>query len=120
MFAPYGRLARLRAFFWTDPAARSAPAPAFAPQNAKPPAITSWAEEGTPIVCNEGGWVGNPTFAYEWIQVGVGAIPGATKRTYTPVAGDIGKQLYCLVTATNAQGSTQAASNITSAVTAAN
>lgn len=44
------------------------------------------------------------TITYQWFRDGV-AIAGATAISYTPVAGDVGKKLHVIETATNASGS---------------
>jgi hypothetical protein len=62
-------------------------------------------------------------YAYQWRRCDVtGAscttISGATAKTYTPVAGDVGSTLRVSVTATNGAGASSAGSTFTSAVTA--
>jgi hypothetical protein len=66
---------------------------------------------GTVCNCTTGSWVGSPTsYAYQWQTNGANSTgAGATTNAYTAVAADIGgKHLTCIVTATNAQGSTAA------------
>jgi hypothetical protein len=72
------------------------------------------------VNCTMGNWRGEPTsYAYAWQKDGV-AISGATSATYTVTADDAGHGLACVVTATNALGSTVApASNAVVAVFAA-
>ena len=75
----------------------------YASANASPPVV------GTVCSCTVGNWVGTPTsYTYVWQRNGV-AIGGATAATYTLVSADTGtKQIRCVVTAVNAQGSTAA------------
>jgi hypothetical protein len=71
--------------------------------NASPPIV------GTVLTCTTGNWVGTPTsYAYQWTRDGA-AIAGATASTHTLVSADVGgHDLACIVTATNATGSTAA------------
>jgi hypothetical protein len=75
----------------------------YASANASPPIV------GTLCSCTTGNWVGTPTsYAYQWTRDGTN-ISLATSATYTLVAADIGgHQIRCVVTATNATGSTAA------------
>jgi hypothetical protein len=75
----------------------------YASANAKPPIV------GTVCSCTTGNWTGSPTaYAYQWTRDGTN-IASATAATYTLVAADVGgHQIRCLVTATNATGSTAA------------
>jgi hypothetical protein len=88
-----------------------------APLASAGPAISNETSPGnsTPAVggelsCSPGTWSASPTFAYQWLRSG-GEISGATTATYTVTVADEGKPLQCQVTATNASGSTQAASD---------
>ena len=78
----------------------------FASANAKPAIV------GT--VCNvtQGNWVGQPTsYTYQWKRDGTTNIGTTNSSTspYTLIAADIGgHQIACVVTATNASGSTVA------------
>jgi hypothetical protein len=75
----------------------------YAQANAKPPVV------GTVCSCTSGNWTGSPTgYAYQWTRDGTN-ISLATSATYTLVAADVGgHQIRCVVTATNATGSTTA------------
>jgi predicted fused transcriptional regulator/phosphomethylpyrimidine kinase len=54
-----------------------------------------------------GNWTGEPTsYAYAW-QID-GAAAGTGTADYAVQAGDVGKSATCVVTATNAAGSTAA------------
>jgi phosphodiesterase/alkaline phosphatase D-like protein len=75
------------------------------------PSISSrWgvAETGMVLTCLPGVVAGTPTpdRAYQWKRGGVN-ISGATSKTYTVQAADVGTTLTCTVMATNSQGSSQ-------------
>ena len=75
----------------------------YASANASPAVV------GTVVTVTNGNWTGAPTsYTYAWQRSGV-AIGGATAASYTLVSADIGgKQIACVVTAVNANGSTAA------------
>ena len=75
----------------------------YASANANPPIV------GTVCSVTNGNWVGVPTsYTYQWTRNGTN-IGSATSATYTLVSADTGgKQIACVVTATNASGSTAA------------
>jgi hypothetical protein len=83
----------------------------IAPTNTAAPTVVGTPALGAATSCNEGTWTGNPApwFTYQWLKNDV-VIPGATSKTYTPVAGDVGATLKCQVTAYNAAGSAVATS----------
>lgn len=89
----------------------------FAPQNVKPPSIPTESFVGVEMVCDPGLWAASPApyYTYQWVELGVGDVVGATTNRFTPAIGDVGKQFYCLVTGINSQGSNVAASNIAAA-----
>jgi len=63
---------------------------------------------GATATCTTGNWVGTPSsYAYQWKRDGVTNI-WTNSATYTMVGGDTGHQIGCVVTATNATGSTTA------------
>jgi hypothetical protein len=77
---------------------------ATAPVNTAVPAVT---QSGTTLNCTMGTWTGEPTsYAYQWKLDGTNA--GTDAATYDVQAGDVGKAATCVVTATNAGGSTAA------------
>lgn len=95
--------------------------PAAAPTNTVLPAVSGVAQVGQVLTALEGTWTGAPTFTYQW-QANGGSfanISGATARTYTPVVGQIGQPLRCIVTGTNAAGAASATSVATANVIAA-
>jgi hypothetical protein len=62
---------------------------------------------GATASCTMGNWQGEPTsYAYAWHSDGVAN--GATEATYAVQPDDSGHSLACVVTATNALGSTAA------------
>jgi hypothetical protein len=77
------------------------------------PSFTSQSTiDGVPVVgvgglltCTPGAVVGYPvpTITYQWRLDGVN-ITDETDATYTPVSGDIGSMIDCVVTATNTEG----------------
>jgi hypothetical protein len=66
------------------------------------PAVTGDANVGGLLSCTMGNWGNEPTsYAYAWSS-------GGTDSTYTVLAADAGTSISCIVTATNAGGSTAA------------
>jgi hypothetical protein len=93
--------------------------PALAPPvNTAAPVLT-----GTPFInytlaCSTGSWTNSPTgYTYQWRR-GTTNIAGATVNAYVVTSADYGFALNCLVTATNADGSTAQVSADTANVTA--
>ena len=70
--------------------------------NATPPVV------GTVVSVTNGNWTGMPTgYAYQWKRDGTTNL--GTNASYTLIAADVGgHRITCVVTATNAQGSTAA------------
>ena len=99
--------------------------PSNAPASTVLPAISGTAQQGQTLTADNGTWSNSPTgFAYQWQRCDTGGancadIGGATNSTYTLVAGDVGKTIRVVVTATNAFGSTSATSSQTAVVQAA-
>ncbi len=100
-----------------------------APTNTAEPTISGNPTVGSTLTATQGSWSNDPTsFSYQWVRCpadgGPGdgstcaAISGATTLAYVPGNGDVGSTLRIRVTATNADGSTTAASNHTAVVTA--
>lgn len=85
-----------------------------APQVVKDPVVNlAILGEGEVARCDPGIWVGNPvpTISYQWQRLS-GTwqnISGATSQTYTVAAADVGTEIRCNVTASNAAGSTSQA-----------
>jgi hypothetical protein len=101
---------------------------AASPVNTAEPTITGTPAVGQTLTAGTGSWegAGPITFAFQWVRCGADgglpdgsncpAIAGATANTYVVTAQDAGSRLRVRITATNANGSTAAASNPTSAV----
>jgi hypothetical protein len=87
------------------------------PVNTVAPSLSGAAQDGVPLTATSGTWTGMATitYAFQWQQSSDGGatwsnIAGATGSSYTPPAGSAGEQVQILVTATNSDGSSQAAS----------
>jgi hypothetical protein len=79
------------------------PADPAAPLNT---AVPYASQAGDTLSCTVGEWIGTPTaYAYQWQLDGVDV---ATDPTVVITAGDVGESYTCIVTATNATGSTAA------------
>jgi hypothetical protein len=83
------------------------------PANVDVPAVTvgaellATAEVGNTLRCTTGNWTGEPTeYSYAWQSDGEPI--SATSANYIIPLGDVGHTLTCVVTATNAGGSTAA------------
>jgi hypothetical protein len=75
-----------------------------APVNVDVPVVT---QSGNTLTCTMGNWNGEPTgYTYAWHNDGVAN--GATDPVYSIQPDDSGHGLACLVSATNAQGTTNA------------
>jgi hypothetical protein len=75
-----------------------------APVNRDVPHVT---QSGDTLNCTMGNWEGEPTsYGYQWKIDG--AVAGTDSATHTVAAADVGKAATCVVTATNAHGSTAA------------
>lgn len=90
---------------------------ATAPVNTVAPVVSGTAQVGQTLSSTTGTWTGTPTptYTYQWQRNGSN-IGGATGSSYALVPADDGKNIRCVVTATNAVGSVSANSNATAAV----
>lgn len=91
---------------------------ATAPVNTAAPTLSGTTQVGNTLSSTTGSWTATPavsSYSYQWQRNGSN-IGGATSSTYTLVPSDDGKNIRCVVTATNIAGSTQAASAATSAI----
>ncbi len=80
------------------------PPPTEPPVNVDVPYVS---QAGNVLNCTMGNWEGEPSaYAYQW-QLD-GADVGTNAADYAVTAADVGRTATCLVTATNALGSTQA------------
>ena len=91
---------------------------ASAPANTVAPAVTGNKYRTQTLTTDDGTWTGSPapTFTYQWQRDNSGGgtfsnIAGATANTRVIDANDVGCQLRCVVTGTNASGSASANSN---------
>lgn len=86
--------------------------PAAAPVNEARPTITGTPQVGRKLTADPGIWdTPGLTHTYRWLRNGA-AITGATSRTYTPRAADIGRRISVRVTATPATGPTGTATSL--------
>ncbi len=111
----------------SDPTVLVAAAPVgpLPPVNLAPPAITGTAREGQTLSASEGAWAGSfpIAYTYAWERcdatgVGCAAAQGATGASYALTEADVEGTVRVVVTATDAGGSSTAAS-LPSAVVAA-
>ena len=86
----------------------------FAPGNIDVPAVygpTGSLNAGTVgqvLTASQGNWSGTPSsYAYQWVRSPATNV-GTNANTYTLVAGDSAHQVACIVSATNATGTTAA------------
>jgi predicted actin-binding protein len=95
---------------------------AAAPENTAVPQISGTAKEASTLTASNGTWSNTPaSFDYQWRRcasdgTACGDITGATKQTYSPVAGDVGRTLRVEVTASNTDGKNSATSDATDVV----
>jgi PKD repeat protein len=92
------------------PSPVSAPVLPPAPVNMTKPKITGTPQQGQTLTIVPGTWEGSPTkFTYKWLRcnsLGMSCldISGATKKTYSPVAADIGSTITAEEVAINTGG----------------
>jgi glucose/arabinose dehydrogenase/PKD repeat protein len=105
------------------PATYTATYTSAAPTNTVPPSISGPSQQRKTMTVKQGTWTGGTpmTFAYQWRRCNTAGeacvdIPGATAKTYTATASDVGSRLRAVVTATNSAGSGSATSAPTSVV----
>jgi hypothetical protein len=84
---------------------------ATAPVNTLIPSVSGSGYVGDLLTTTDGTWTGTPTsFSYQWKRGATNI--GTNANTYTLVIADANTNITCVVTATNASGSTPATSNI--------
>ena len=84
--------------------------PPPAPVNTVLPNVTGSAVVGNVLSTTNGTWTNSPTsYAYQWKRGATNI--GTNANAYTLVNADAGQSITCVVTATNAGGSTPATSN---------
>lgn len=82
-----------------------------APTNSTLPTITGTAQQGRQLTCETGTWTGSPTsFARQWMR-NAAPIAGETASAYVVGALDVGANVTCRVTATNAGGASAPSSS---------
>ena len=82
-----------------------------APVNTVLPVVSGTTYVGDLLTTTDGTWSGSPTsFSYQWKRGATNI--GTNANTYTLVTADANTNITCVVTATNATGSTPATSNI--------
>jgi hypothetical protein len=117
-----GRLILISAALTAIALVIAAAASAAAPQNTAAPTVTGTAKEGSTLTAADGTWSNNPTsFAYQWQRcasdgTGCGDLAAGTSKTYVLVAGDVGRTVRVVVTASNADGKASATSAATDVV----
>jgi hypothetical protein len=95
------------------------PPPTSAPVNVDVPHVQGTGTVGGLLTATMGNWDGEPTvYAYRWQRDQMENVGGASP-SYVIVDADAGHSLTCIVTATNAAGSTQAPRSNAVAVEAA-
>ena len=81
-----------------------------APINKDVPFVDGAGSVGGTLTCTMGNWTGMDaephSYAYQWLSDGESEL--GTGDSYTVVASDSGTSISCVVTATNANGSTEA------------
>ncbi len=87
----------------------------FAPINIILPVISCTGDfcPNNILITSDGYWVANPssTKSYEWVRIyGTGSDEpiGSDQNSYELVEEDVGCLIYCVITATNSEGSTEA------------
>jgi hypothetical protein len=105
----------------------SASVAAMAPAGSHAPALsTRHVVVGTALSVSQGSWAGSQpmTYAYQWQRCNAqggecASVEAGTTASYTPLEGDVGHTLRALVTATNAGGTGEVASDLSEVVPAA-
>ncbi|HEV2980323.1 MAG TPA: hypothetical protein VGX51_02745 [Solirubrobacteraceae bacterium] len=89
----------------------------LAPTSTAPPTISGSPQQGATLTEAHGTWSGEPTsYSIQWMQCeasgsGCQAISGAAGQTYVPTSSDVGHTIRVSETATNAGGSSSAATS---------
>lgn len=99
----------------TGVASSNAITPAI-PVNTVAPAVTGTTVVGQVLSCTTGTWTSTPSLTYTYNWSGAGTNGGST---YTSVAGDVGNNITCTVTATSVNGQASQISNSVGPITSA-
>jgi N-acetylneuraminic acid mutarotase len=79
--------------------------PPTAPRGGKGASIQGEAKVGAALSCEAGSWSGSPTVSYLFVDSANGLVlQSGASSTYIPTSGDIGRRIYCEVTASNLGG----------------
>lgn len=94
--------------------------PTGAPSTVTPPVVSGSPAVGQVLTCTPGTYTGTPipTITRQWRR-NTTNLGGQTGLTYTVQPADSGQSISCVETATNALGSTTAASNVINVAVAA-
>lgn len=88
------------------------------PRNTALPVVSGILEDGETLSVTDGTWDGSPSgYTYQWMRNATD-IASATNSTYLLTATDVGTQIACRVTATNASGTAEITSAFTAAISA--
>jgi Trypsin len=93
--------------------------PPPAPANQSAPTLNGTALVGQQLSCSPGAWTGSPSFSYQFVRstsAGDVGVASNGPAAYTVSSADAGTSLRCIVTATNAGGTSLAESARTSPV----
>lgn len=71
---------------------------------------------GVATTCEAGTWTGAPALSYAFQATSGATLQSGASDTFAPVAANVGEQLVCIVTATNAGGTAYARTGTTPAV----
>jgi hypothetical protein len=87
--------------------------PPPAPANQSAPTLSGAPAVGQQLVCSPGAWTGSPSFSYQFVRstsAGDVGVASNGPAAYTVSSADAGTSLRCIVTATNAGGTSLAES----------
>jgi hypothetical protein len=87
--------------------------PPAAPGNTSAPTLSGTAAVGQQLSCSPGAWTGSPSFSYQFVRstsAGDVGVASNGPAAYTVSGADAGTSLRCIVTATNAGGTSLAES----------
>jgi Trypsin len=93
--------------------------PPPAPANQSAPTLSGAAVVGQQLSCSPGAWTGSPSFSYQFVRstsAGDVGVASNGPAAYTVSSADAGTSLRCIVSATNAGGTSLAETGRTSPV----
>jgi len=116
--APVPQPSQVRADYIKEQVHGEEPSALAPPRNLDVPYLGGDGAVGATLTCTMGNWGGQPTdYAYAWKSDG--ADVAGSGNSYVVAASDAGHSITCVVTATNAAGSTAAPPSNAIAVAAA-